>query len=265
MTCISYAHIVYVHLKIKREEEKCQKLSQSQSFTVNGVVMNGYRGLRMLKHAQTVDPLIGIHPRYKTTISRRRAMKINELKDVSKKLNDLGLEGIEKIRTVGVKQDVMAEKFMIAVESVDDAGLTDQLPEEIINAYNELTATVPPEESEEKSEEESEEVGKKNEKTKSSQKKAAEKGRGKNKGASRSRYGHVQSALSGQLDDLLFAGNTVNAMMDALKIKRTRVINHVKHLKNDKGLTVVETKPEGKDIKLNDTHYQVTEEVWTED
>jgi hypothetical protein len=98
-----------------------------------------------------------------------------------------------------------------------------------------------------------------------SKKKAADKGRGTNKGAARSRYGHVQSADSGKLDDLMFGGCTVQAMMDNLNVKRTRVVNHAKHLKNEKGLTVVETKPEGKEVKLNDTHYQVTEEVWTKD
>jgi len=196
-------------------------------------------------------------------------MESKQLKDAAKELNGLGLEGIEKLRTVGVKQAALEDAFLTAVEAVDDAGLSESLTEGIIAVYNELSAATeegtPAAETPEAEKPVEEKPGKKTKKTEKSQKKAADKGRGANKGASRSRYGHVQSALSGKLDDCMFSGMTVQAMMDELNIKRTRVVNHAKHLKNDKSLTVVETKPEGKDVKLNDTHIQVTEEVWTAD
>lgn len=193
-------------------------------------------------------------------------MKHADLKKVIKELNDLGLEGIEKLRLVGVKTDAMVENFLKAIDEADDKGLVGKLPDSVVDAYNELTKM--PEDKGEPVPEKTKETKETNAETdpvKKSQETAAAKGRGTNKGEKRSRYGHVQSALSGKLDDLLFAGHTVTAMMEATGVKRTRVVNHAKHLKNDKGLTVVETVPEGKDVKLNDTHYQVTEEVWTKD
>ena len=187
-------------------------------------------------------------------------MKHADLKVLVKELNDLGLEGIEKLRVVGIKGSALEENFLKAIDEIDDKDMTGDLPDSIINAYNELTqeSDGKPEETEPETEPEKPSVEK-------SQKKAAAKGRGTNKGEPRSRYGHVQSADSGKLDDLLFAGNTVAMMMETLKVKRTRIMSHVKHLINDKGLKVVDTVPEGKDVKLNDTHYQVTDEFWTKD
>ena len=187
-------------------------------------------------------------------------MTYAEIKAIVKELNDLQLEGIEAVRMVGVKGEVMVEKFLSTVDAIDDAGLTDQLPENIVAAYNDLVAATeaggtgidgaPEKPAKEKKEK---------------PKKEKKEGKGSSLHASkpRSRYDHIQSALSGQLDDLLYEGNTVQFIMDKLDIKRTRVINHIKHLRNDLGLTVVETKPEGKDVKLNDTHYKVTEEAWS--
>ena len=190
-------------------------------------------------------------------------MKYAESKDL---VNELDLEGVEKLRTVGIKATALRENFLTAIEDIDDKGRIDEIPEEMITAYNVLSKEVEdvPEEKEEPTPEQKE-IDVEKDPIKKSQKKAAAGGRGTNKGEKRSRYGHVQSADSGKLDDLLFAGNTVAMIMENINVKRTRVVNHVKHLRNDKGLTVIETKPEGKDFKLNDTHYQVTEEFWTKD
>lgn len=194
-------------------------------------------------------------------------MKHSDLKDLVKQLNNLKLEGIEQLRIVGVKGSVLEENFLTAIEEVDEKGMTDKLTDSLVDGYNALAKDDGEEDAPETAEEAPQEEKPKSEKdkVKSSQKKAASKGVGKNKGEKRSRYGHVQSAISGKLDDLLFAGNTVAAMMKELNIKRTRVIGHMKSLKNDKGLKVTETVPEGKDVKLNDTHYQVEEEFWTKD
>jgi len=188
-------------------------------------------------------------------------MKHAELKALVEKLNELKLEGIESLRTVGVKGTVLKENFLLAIEEIDEKGMTDQLPDPFVDAYNELSK-----ESEGDGDAAEAPVKDKPAKDKPAKDKPAKKkvaGVGKNKGAEPSRYGHVKTAVSGKLDDLLFAGNTVTFMMKELGIARTRVVNHVKHLKNDKGLKVTETKPEGKDVKLNDTHYQVEEEFWT--
>jgi hypothetical protein len=197
-------------------------------------------------------------------------MKHADLVKIVKSLNKLEFEGIEKIRTVGIKNDELKEKFLFTIEEIDERGMVDKLSDALIDTYNLLAKPEPDEEAEEteeveETEEEPKEEESEKEKAKKAQKKAAANGRGKNKGEKRSRYGHVQSAISGKLDDLLFGGATVASMMKSLDVPRTRIISHIKSLKNNKGLTVVETKPEGKDVKLNDTHYQVTEEFWTKE
>lgn len=188
-------------------------------------------------------------------------MKHGEIKDLVMELNHLELEGIEPIRVVAVKGTTLVEKFLATVDKVDDAGLTEKLPENIVTAYNTLVEEteaggtgIDEEEKKEKKEKPAKEKKEKKEKGP---------GRGSQPSKPRSRYDHIQSAISGQLDDLLYEGNTVAHMMDKLNIKRPRVMSHVKHLKNDCGLTVTETKPEDKDAKLNDTHIQVKEEVYS--
>lgn len=163
-------------------------------------------------------------------------MTYNDLKEAVKKLNDLKLEGLDKLKTVGLRKEVLLENFLRSVEKVDDLGKTEELPEEIIEAYNWFS---------------------KNEMEESESAKKASPA--KKKSIKKSRYGHVQSAVSGKLDDMLFEGATVADMMQALELKRTRVIGHINHLKNDKGLTFIEEKPE--DGKLNDTFYRCKEET----
>lgn len=190
-------------------------------------------------------------------------MTYAEIKAIVKQLNDLQLKGIEPVRMIGVKGEMMVEKFLSTVDAIDDAGFTDQLPENIVAAYNDLVAATeaggtgidgPPEKP----------VKEKKEKpVKEKKEKGPGRGTSLHVSKPRSRYDHIQSALSGQLDDLLYEGNTVAYIVEKLDIKRTRVINHIKHLRNDLGLTVVETKPADKDAKLNDTHYKVTEEAWS--
>jgi hypothetical protein len=195
-------------------------------------------------------------------------MKHDELKAIVKDLNDLDIEGIAKLRVVGIKGSVLEENFLSAVDAVDDAGRTDMLPESIIAAYNALSVDDGTEgEAEGDAERDAEEApeGKPAKEMKEKKEKAPKEKKPAKKAEPRSRYGHVPSAVSGELDDLMFAGNTVTTMMKELGVNRTRVVNHAKHLINDKGLTVVITVPKGEDVKLNDTHYQVTEATWTKD
>jgi len=163
-------------------------------------------------------------------------MTYNDLKTAVKELNDLKLEGLDKLKTVGLRKEVLLENFLRSVEKVDDLGKTEELPASVIEAYNWFS----------KNEMEESPSAKKGAST------------AKKKSVKKSRYGHVQSAISGKLDDMLFEGATVADMMQALELKRTRVIGHIKHLKNDKGLTFIEEKPE--DGKMNDTFYRCKEE-----
>jgi len=52
-----------------------------------------------------------------------------------KAINDLKLKGIKKVKYVGLKKDKMLETFMDLVEAVDDKGLLDKLPEDMVQFY----------------------------------------------------------------------------------------------------------------------------------
>ena len=68
-----------------------------------------------------------------------------------KKINDLKIKGLTKVKYIGLKKDAMIEKFMETVEAVDDLGKLDVLPEDLIDFYEGLVG-------EEEGEEEVEEV-----------------------------------------------------------------------------------------------------------
>ena len=174
-------------------------------------------------------------------------MDNGKLKSVVAALNALDIEGVEKVKVIGIKKDLMVELFLSAVEFAADNGHEDQLTAEISEAYNEIVT-----------EQKAEASGEGGAKKESGKKAPAAKKEPK----PQSRYGHLASALSGKLDDMLFEGATVQKMMDTLDVKRTRVMGHAKHLRNDLGLTVNETKPEGEGFKLNDTHIKVVEEKY---
>ena len=162
-------------------------------------------------------------------------MTYNDLKAAVKELNEAGIEGFEKLKVVGVKKEVQLEQFLQRIEEIDDAGKVEEVPPTVIDAYNWFSKEG-------------------NEMEAAPAKKAAPK-----KSVKKSRYGHNVGAKSADLDDMLFEGATVAQMMEKLDLKRVRVIGHIKHLKNDKGVTFKEEKPE--DGKLNDTYYKANEEA----
>ncbi len=59
--------------------------------------------------------------------------------------------------------------------------------------------------------------------------------------------------MSGQLDDALYDGGTVQEIMENLGIKRARVMSHIKHLINDLSIGIEETEGD----ELNDSHFKV--------
>ena len=52
-----------------------------------------------------------------------------------------------------------------------------------------------------------------------------------------SRYGHRQSAMSGELDDMIWEGHTFEEICDALGVMTGRIKGHIKVLQK-KGITV---------------------------
>lgn len=148
------------------------------------------------------------------------------LKAAVKELNELAVEGIEKIRTVGISVNKMAVLFIDACNAINEID-ENLLSDNIVGVYNALPelADIPPEEEKEAKPAKA----KKAPKAEKAPKVVVEK----------SRYGHVQSAKSGKLDDMLYEGATVQDMMDKLEVPRVRVIGHANHLKNDFGLTLL--------------------------
>jgi len=216
-----------------------------------------------------------------------------ELKDAVKALNALEIEDLNVLRSVGVKRTILEQQFIEEVERVAEAN-EDLLPDEVVVVFNALigsddNAEEPkgkeseeapeeepeaPEEEPEEAAEEPEEPEEEEPKPKGTSRKQkpktqpAAKAKAKikettqaKKDSKRSRYNHLQEALSGQLDDMLYDGGTVIEIMDTLDLTRSRVMSHIKHLINDRGLTVSETS--GK--TLNDTFFKVKEKFWKQE
>lgn len=179
-----------------------------------------------------------------------------QLKKAVEEVNALEVEGINKIRTVGIKTAVMAMLFIDAVAAIGNIDET-MLSDFVVDTYNDLP----------KKEELAAAGGAEAPKATKEKKvkepkapkapKAPREPKEPKEAKAKSRYGHIQSAKSGRLDDLLFEGGTMGEIMTALDIDRTRFIGHSNHLKNDLGLTLIITPDPAKE-KLND-HYKVKE------
>jgi hypothetical protein len=199
-----------------------------------------------------------------------------ELKDAVKALNALDIEDLNVLRSVGVKRTILEQQFIEEVERIAEDN-EEILPDEVITVFNSLigdeNAKEPEEEEaveeeavEEEVEPEEEEVEEEEAPKKKAPRKAKpspaakpeKKEKAEKKGAKRSRYNHIQDALSGKLDDLLYQGDTVTDIMDELGLTRSRVMSHIKHLVNDRGLTVKETPGD----TLNETFFKVKEKLW---
>jgi len=183
------------------------------------------------------------------------------LKKAVKELNDLAVEGVAKIRTVGININDMALQYIKAVNAVseiDENILTDSM----VEVYNslppveELTAA----QGEKKEKPEKEKKAPKEKKVKEPKEPGEKKPRkGPHDGASRSRYNHLQNAKSGKLDDALFEGGTMEDIMASCDVTMLRVKGHAKHLVDDLGLTLVITENKENPLK---NKYKVKEENW---
>jgi len=177
------------------------------------------------------------------------------LKAAVKELNAMELEGIPSIRTVGISTNKMAVLFIENCNKVNDID-ENTLSDAIIEVYNSLPELEDiPAEQEKKEAKPTKEKEAKPPKEKKEPKPPKE-----SNPIAKSRYGHVKSAKSGELDDMLFEGATLQEMMDKCGVPRVRVVSHLNHLKHDLGLTllVVENKE-----NTSNTRYQVKEETFT--
>lgn len=182
-----------------------------------------------------------------------------ELKAAVKELNALEVEGIEKIRTVGITLNAMAIAFIAACNAISEQDES-LLSDSIVAVYNTLPdpkVLVEAAAADKKEKPAKEKPEKKAKEPKPPKEKKEKKEKAPKKLIEKSRYGHIQSAKSGKLDDMLFEGGTVAEIMAGCDVPRLRVIGHANHLKKDLGLTLLIT--ENKEDSLK-TKYKVKEE-----
>lgn len=190
----------------------------------------------------------------------------SSLKDVIQLVNKCGvierLKGRESIRTVGIKKQVVLDSFLKLMDEISDNNLDPVLPKEVIEFYNDLFSDEMTDEQKEQLVPVKEENKEENKEEKSVAKTSAKKPpahrtkRPENQDPTefkkpnnfpekvRSRYGHYQTAISGQIDDLIYEGYTIQDIADALGVKAGRVSGHIKVLES-KGVTI--------DRKVSDT------------
>lgn len=181
-----------------------------------------------------------------------------ELKSAVKLINDSGLlEELDKknLRVVGIKMEVLAEEMGDVVDALADKGKDGELPESVITCYNNIFGTAEPEDAPEEEKVEPEKKEKPAPKKNAKKEEPAEKKVSPASKKPRSCYGHIASAKSGKLDELLKEGATYAELMETCDVKLHRVKGHVTVLKN-KGLTVL--LKEDKDAPEN-THVQIKE------
>lgn len=188
------------------------------------------------------------------------------LKEAVNALNSLEIEDLQVLRVIGVKKAILEQQFIEEVERIAGEH-EEELPDIVINTFNFLLEGEDPEEAEDDPEEaDPKEDEKPTKKTAPRGKKPGPVAKEKKERkappqAPRSRYNHIQDAISGRLDDALFEGGTIAQIMKDLDIKRVRIMSHIKHLKDDRGLTVKETPGDS----LNLTKYKVKEESWKQE
>lgn len=175
-----------------------------------------------------------------------------QLKAAIKDLNDaadgelIKALGIEKIRVVAVSIENLFNTFVGAIDKLWDKIEDEEkehgegnspfqkeweakIPESCITLYNSIADDEPPSE---------EERAAKEKKKKAPKKEVA-----------RSCYGHLMSAMSGQMDAIIAEGCTYGDLEEKFGTSRSRIKSHLKALAN-KGLTVSQGDiPDGKDWK----------------
>jgi hypothetical protein len=188
------------------------------------------------------------------------------LKAAIKVLNDSGLveeAKLTKIKVVGVKMETLLESFGDVVDGIADALPEAKIDPTVIAFYNtsfgDGAETAGADEKDKAPEVEGAETGKVEdlEKEKAAEKPAKEKKEKKESVAKpRSCYGHIASAKSGKLDEMLCEGATLGELIEEVDVKLHRVKGHISVLKK-KGLTILTKEDEKDPLK---THVQVKED-----
>lgn len=155
-------------------------------------------------------------------------ISVDELKEKVEELNDWlaeeEVEDVDLIRTTGVEDEDLYSSFIETVKALHKMNRGNDMPAPVIEFANKVFSG---------GKEKKEKKGKDKPK-----KKSAPPQRETN------RYGHVIGTQAAALDEAFFAGATYEEAAKAAKVKLGRAKGHLRHLKKDKGLTVVE-KPEG--------------------
>lgn len=187
------------------------------------------------------------------------AIDSKKLKAAIKTLNESGLleeAGLTKIKVVGVKMEALLDTFGDAVDAVADAKLETPMDPEVIAYYNEAFGEGSGE-GPETGKVEDLEKEKATEKAEKAEKPAKEKKEKKAIAAKpRSCYGHIASAKSGKLDEMLCEGATYGELCEEVDVKLHRVKGHIAVLKK-KGLTLLTKEDEKDPLK---THVQIQED-----
>jgi hypothetical protein len=190
------------------------------------------------------------------------------LKAAIKVLNDSGLleeAKLTKIKVVGVKMETLLESFGDLVDGIADALPEAKIDPTVIAFYNASFgdgAETADADEDKAPEVEGAETGNVEdlEKEKATEKPAKEKKEKKEKKESvakpRSCYGHIASAKSGKLDEMLCEGATLGELIEEVDVKLHRVKGHISVLKK-KGLTILTKEDEKDPLK---THVQVKED-----
>jgi hypothetical protein len=148
----------------------------------------------------------------------------------------------KKLKTIAISKEDLAKSFDAAIKSVDDEVVND-LPEDIIDFYNEFFGEEAPEGEEEKPEEAPEPVPEKPaKKTEKAEKPVKEKPVKEKKVVELSVYGHKLGTQAAALDDLIALGKPISAEELSKKSGRSLLGSkgHVKHLIDSRGLKIVE-------------------------
>ena len=193
-------------------------------------------------------------------------VNFDQLKEMSVALNTAKYEDAEgdevsfykgkKLKTIAISKEDLVKAFDEAIKSIDEDVVND-LPEDIIDFYNELfaaeegEATPAAEEGEatpaasdpgDKKAEESTKTEKPAKKTKKPVKKTEKSEKKKKEPVELSVYGHKLDTQAAALDDLIATGKAISLEELAKKSGRSvlGVKGHIKHLRDSRGLKINE-------------------------
>ncbi len=176
----------------------------------------------------------------------------NKLKEAAKALNDSGLLE-EKLKVIGVGKEALAANFCEAIDGLDDdaAGKIETECPIAVEMYNTLLADeLPPADekpAKEKDEKPAKEKAEKPAKEKAEKpakekkevaKEKAEKPAKEKKEVAKGPFGSVIGSAANNIDTLLEAGTTFEAVMAKAGVSRARVSAHIKFLEVNRNVKV---------------------------